>query len=203
MPALVIGRSNVRGLVRLLVLSVLLLGCGTGTTTHGASTPTSHPRLSNIRSLSTPGTTTYLGTVPGTQAFIGLVMSGQAVRAYACDGTPTRLATLADWFTGQVQRGTLAATSQDGVQLQVQVTAQEALGTLTLADGRTLPFTAPVVADTSRAGVYEGTALLNGQSAQAGWVVLQSLDQRGAAFYPSSPIKGAKGTILLVPQLSL
>jgi hypothetical protein len=194
-----IGRPGVRLLPVLLALCVLLLGCGSGATVPNSSTPASLPTLTTIRSLSTPGTTTYLGTVPGTQAFIGLVQSGQEVRAYVCDGTPTRLATLDDWFTGQVQNGTLAASSQSGVHLRVQVTRAEALGTVTLAYGRGLAFTAPFVSDTSQAGVYEGTALLNGQSAHAGWVVLQSLDQRGAAFFPTGPIKSIRiGSLIAV-----
>ena len=40
--------------------------------------------------------------------------------------------------------------------------------------------------------------LLNGRSYQAGWVVLPSGDQRGAASYPSGPVKG---NIALVPLL--
>jgi len=175
----VVWRSGVRWLPALLLLCVVLLGCGSGATTAGTVAPLGIPQLSTIRSLSTPGTTTYLGTVPGTQAFLGIVLTGQEARAYVCDGTPTRLGTLGDWFRGQVHNGTLDATNQGGVHLHAQITVQEARGTLTLADGHTLPFTAPFVSDISQAGVYEGTALLNGQSYHAGWVVLPDGEQRG------------------------
>jgi hypothetical protein len=181
-------------LLALCVLCSLLLGCGSGST----GTTTSKPRISTIRSLSTPASITYLGAIPGTQALIGLVVNGTEARAYVCDGTPTRLATLVDWFTGQWQRGTLAATGPDGLALQVQGIAQSASGRLTLTSGRVYAFSLPKVAATAEVGVFEATVLIDGKGYHAGWLLLPGGEQRGAAlYYPTGPIRGQAMIALL------
>lgn len=68
--------------------------------------------MSDVRCVSTSATRTYLGAVRGTQALLGIVLDGARVRAYVCDGTPSRLATLAEWFVGQVRGGRVQASSQ-------------------------------------------------------------------------------------------
>jgi hypothetical protein len=41
---------------------------------------------------------TRVGRVQGTEAFISVSYDGRRLRAYACDGSPRRLATLSKWF---------------------------------------------------------------------------------------------------------
>jgi hypothetical protein len=142
--------------------------------------------------------------VPGSgqrdQALIGIVLDGARVRAYVCDGTPNRLATLAEWFAGQVLSGRVEASSQDQAHLSAQLGQQSASGTLTEASGRVYAFTIPQVSTTARVGVFEGTALIGGQRYHAGWLMLPGGDQRGAAsYFPASPIRG-QIVIALLPE---
>ena len=122
----------------------------------------------------------------------GIVLNGARVRAYVCDGTPSRLATLAEWFAGQVSGGRVLASSPDQAWLSAQLTGQRAAGTLTLASGRVYQFSIPQVPTTAQVGVLEGTALIAGQRYHAGWLRLAGGDQRGAAtYYPAGPIRGS------------
>ena len=41
-----------------------------------------------------------VGKVDGTNAFVGVSRRGDAIRAYVCDGTPKREATISQWFRG-------------------------------------------------------------------------------------------------------
>jgi hypothetical protein len=151
-----------------------------------------HPTLSEVRSISTGASRTYLGAVNGTRALLGIVLDGAQVRAYVCDGTPSRLARLAEWFDGPVKSNKVQESSQDQqVQLSALLTEQRASGTLRLASGRVYPFSLPQVPATARVGVFEGTATISGQRYHAGWLRLAGGDQHGAAtYFPSSPIRG-------------
>jgi hypothetical protein len=175
-----------------LSLVFLLVGCGSTSSAPASPTASSTPTLSEVRSVSTGATRTYLGAVSGTQALLGIVLDGTQVRAYICDGTPSRLATLAEWFTGQVSEGLVQASSTDQqAQLTAQFTNQNASGTLRLASGRVYLFSIPQVPTTAQVGVFEGTALIAGQRSHAGWLRLAGGDQRGAAtYYPVGPIRG-------------
>lgn len=176
----------------LVALVVLLVGCSPASSAPASPTAVRAPQLRDIRSISTGTTRTYLGAVSGTRALLGIVLDGAQVRAYVCDGTPSRLATLAEWFAGQVKGGKVQASSQDQqVQLTAQFTGQRASGTLRLASGRVYSFGIPQVPATAQVGVFEGTALIAGQRYHGGWLLLLGLDQRGAAtYFPASPIRG-------------
>jgi hypothetical protein len=175
----------------LLTLVFLLVGCGSVSSALTSPKATSTLTLSDIRAVSTAATKTYLGAVSGTRSLIGIVLDGTQARAYVCDGTPSRLARLSEWFAGQVRGGRVQANSPDQAQLTVQLTSRSASGALTLPTGRIYPFTIPQVPTTTQVGVFEGTTLIAGQRYHAGWLVLPGGDQRGAAsYYPSSPVRG-------------
>ena len=163
---------------------------GSTATTSVAQQPI--PALSSLRAVSAPAARTYLGTVTGTRAFIGIVLSGGHARAYVCDGMPRLAGTLADWFAGPVRNGLLeAASTQHHVRLAVRLGRHDAAVALTLADGYSLRFTITLVPAINRAaGIFAGTARLRGRTYQAGWIILPDGRQRGAAFYPASPVKG-------------
>lgn len=176
-----------------LAASLLLPGCGQAQpAATSAAQPT--PALSHMRTVSAPAATTYPGTVTSTRAFVGIVLSGGHARAYVCDGTPRRPATLADWFAGPVRNGLLeAASSQHDARLAARLGRQDAAGTVTLADGQSLRFTIPLVPATNRAvGIFAGTARMRGRTYRAGWIILPDGQQRGAAFFPAHPSKGGR-----------
>lgn len=193
-----LARSSQRFAV-LLILGFLLVGCGSTSPVSISPTGSSTPTLSAVRAVSTDATTTYLGAVNGTQALLGLVLDGSKVRAYVCDGTPSSLATLAEWFAGQVKGSEVQASSQDQqAQFTAQLTRQSASGTLRLASGRVYAFSIPQVSATAQVGVFEGTALIVGKRYHAGWLVLPDGNQRGAAsFYPQGPVRGGLVIALL------
>lgn len=181
----------------LLALGFLLIGCGSGPTSSPSATASSTPTVSDIRVVSTAATKTYLGVVSGTTALIGIVLNGAQARAYVCDGTPSRFATLSEWFAGQVRSGTLAESLQDQAHLTAEIRQQSASGTLTLASGRAFTFMIPLVANTHQVGIFEGTDLIHGERYHAGWIVLPNGDQRGAATYPTGSVRGI--VIALLP----
>lgn len=180
---------------------LFLVGCGSTRLAPVSPTATNAPTLSEVRPVSTGASKTYLGAVNGTQTLLGIVQDGAQVRAYVCDGTPSRLATLAEWFAGQVRASQVQESSQDQqAQLTAQLTDQRASGTLRLASGRVYSFSILRVPATARVGVFEGTALIGGQRYQAGWLLMPDGEQRGAAtYYPSSPVRG-QIVIALLPE---
>jgi hypothetical protein len=179
----------------LLASGFLLLGCGSVSSAPTSPKATSTPHAERYRAVSTTATKTYLGVVSETRALIGIVLDGTQARAYACDGTPSRLATLAEWFAGQVRGSRVQESLLDQARLTVQLTSQSANGTLTRPTGRVYPYTIPRVPTTTQVGVFEGTALIAGQRYHAGWLVLPGGDQRGAAsYYPAGPVRG--GTVI-------
>ena len=176
-----------------LALVYLLVGCGSVSLTPVSPTASRTLTLSQVRSISTGVTRTYLGAVNGTGALLGIVLDGTQVRAYVCDGTPNRLAQLSEWFNGQVKSGRMQASSLDQqAQLTARLTGQRATGTLRLASGRVYSFSIPPVPVTAQVGVFEGTALIAGQRYHAGWLLLPGGDQRGAAtYFPQGPTRGS------------
>ena len=77
------------------------------------------------------------------------------MRAYVCDGTPSRLAQLSEWLTGQVSEGLVQASSLDQqARLTALLSGQRASGTLRLTSGRVYPFSIPQVPTTARVSVF-------------------------------------------------
>ena len=186
-----LARSSGRSAAGLALL-FLLVGCSSTFTAPVSPTASSTPTLSEVRSVSTGATRTYLGSVDRTGALLGIVLDGVQVRAYVCDGTPSRLAQLAEWFDGQVKGGRVQESLPDQqAQLTAQFTGQRASGTLRLASGRVYPFSISQVPATAQVGVFEGTALIAGQRYHAGWLLLPDGEQRGAAtYFPQGPTRG-------------
>ncbi|HEV2253678.1 MAG TPA: hypothetical protein VGS06_10825 [Streptosporangiaceae bacterium] len=176
---------------------VLTAGCGTPrpATAAASAAPAGTLLVGALRPVA--GTLTYLGTVAGTEALIGITVHGTRARAYMCDGVLGRAVTLADWFTGAVRSGTLDAVSgEHRVRLAARLGGLTATGTITLADGRAYEFTAPLAPPGGRAGVFERTGQMLGLPFSAGRIVLPGGGQRGAAEYPTTPVRGHSITYL-------
>ena len=104
---------------------------------------------------------------------------------------PNGPGTLADWFTGRPAGGELhAVSSQHHLRLVARLTRRSGSGTITLASGTTVRFTIPRIATGPRAGVFDGIARWHDRGYRAGWIILPGGQQRGAAFYPSGPVRG-------------
>jgi hypothetical protein len=120
------------------------------------------------------------------------VMAGRTVtRAYLRDGMPSRAVRLADWFRGPVAGGTLEGVSdQHRVRLAARLGPGAAAGTITFTSGQVYGFTAPLAAPSRRAGLSEGSGRLRRPFYHTARIVLRGGGQRGAAEYPSGPIRG-------------
>src|SRR5438067_3163198 len=126
----------------------------------------------------------FAGRVAGTDALIAVVSDGSSVRVYACDGTPTRQLTIGEWFKGTMQGSTIDLESLSGVaHVTAQVTSSGVTGTLQLARGSALSFSATPV--TAPAGFWLYKAIQNGELQWAGWIVLPNGDARGSMPTPA------------------
>jgi hypothetical protein len=67
-----------------------------------------------------PTSDTRVGRVQGTDAFIAVTHDGGQLRAYACDGSARRPATLARWFDARWDGREPVTVVSDGVELRVE-----------------------------------------------------------------------------------
>jgi hypothetical protein len=128
----------------------------------------------------------HAGQVKGTNVFAGIVHKpGNRFRAYVSDGTP-RGATLSAWFRGDVAGdGTLSGTDH-GVTLAARIADDQARGTVTLPDGRVLPF----AMRERRGALVERNFIHEGVRYRSGWVVLEDKRLRGRTMVLGSALTG-------------
>ena len=118
-----------------------------------------------------------LKTLPG--GCIVLSCDGAHVLAYFCDGTDSHPPTVSRWIRGEIAVGGIKAAA-GGVTLVAQLQGHRASGTLTLADGTALPFTAHSRwPDGAEWGVYRSEADFNGVHYVGGWIAY-AVKQAGA-----------------------
>jgi hypothetical protein len=115
---------------------------------------------------------TYVGEFSG-HAAIGIAVADGKAMAYVCDSQ-----TISEWFKGDISGSTLDLTSKSGVRLQATFVGNSASGTLTLADGKSFPFTAELA--TGNAGFYRAETSLEGSPVVGGWIILPDGRQAGA-----------------------
>jgi hypothetical protein len=109
---------------------------------------------------------------------VGIVGNGEALSAYACDGTLDGV-NLAEWFEADVEGEAFSASSDGGASLGGTFDGAElAEGTLTLPDGTAIPFQAEPSTEIS--GLFRGEAETEVGLVVAGWIRLSDEDQRGA-----------------------
>ena len=115
----------------------------------------------------------FVGEAPDADAFVALVADlpegegdERQVRAYLCDGQ-----TVSDWFWGSVDGNDLSLSSDNGAQLEGQLTPDTATGTITDPNGDPVPFEASLATgiaglynvDLSSNGALSGTSQTGGQ----------------------------------------
>ena len=117
----------------------------------------------------------HAGQVKGTSVFVAIVHKpGNRFRAYVSDGTPER-ATLSVWFRGRLAGdGSLSGTDH-GVTLAARIADDRAQGTVTLPDGRVLPF----AMRERRGALVERNFIHEGARYRSGWIVLEDNSVRG------------------------
>lgn len=132
----------------------------------------------------------HAGQAKGTSVFVAIVEKpGNRFRAYVSDGRPTR-ATLSVWFRGDIaEDGSLAATDH-GVTLAARIAEDRARGTVTLPDGRVLPF----AMRERRGGLVERDFFHEGVRYRSGWIVLEDNRVRGRTMVVGDALDGRTAT---------
>jgi hypothetical protein len=125
------------------------------------------------------GAPTYVGKISGADALIALVVDQDAVVAYSC-GRGDALATHTGWFFTELEgqgdeRPLRASESASGLMLTGTVSSTLARGTLKLASGAELPFTAEPARPGTTAGLYQR----DGAEALSGLIVTNDLEAAG------------------------
>ncbi len=84
---------------------------------------------------------TFVGEVPDVKAFVAVTVKqgedGREVRAYLSNGKQIN-----EWFIGPANGNTFDLTSEGKARIEGNLTRETATGTITLADGTSLPFEA-------------------------------------------------------------
>jgi hypothetical protein len=129
----------------------------------------------------------YVGQVGGGGAAVAVSVHGDKAVAYVCNGHA-----VAAWLRGTAVAGKLDLTGKNGARLSVDYRKPKAAGYI-MADGIRYTFSAPVVHRVSSVrrppGLYEATAVVDGVSIKAGWIVLPGGSQVGSVEYdPTSAV---------------
>lgn len=171
----------------LCTFTLLLAACQAGT----SPPKTAHQNTTRLNLQASPGsmTTTPGTSVPGANkpaeyvghsasdnTWVGLSTTGKRVVAFVTDGSEGHAPTFAQWFRGSLTNDVFNATAKDKSgedHMQARLSGSDATGTVTLADGKSLNFTAnPVVPMNQTAGLYRSEHTAKGQHYIAGWIVL-------------------------------
>lgn len=127
-----------------------------------------------------PVTGEFVGDIPEADAFVSLVAEDgeqgseeREIRAYLCDGRQ-----LNEWFTGTVTANEVQLASPNGVQLDAILASETATGTITLSDGNSVGFEAPL--GTGIDGFYPVNITSEGQVSGASWSGSQIEGSRSA-----------------------
>lgn len=107
-------------------------------------------------------TGTFVGSVPDSEVFVAVVAGSRAgdddarsLRVYVCDAK-----SVSEWFPTAGENDIAADSMSGDAHVEATLEGGEATGTLELADGRSLPFTAERA--TGIAGLYDTVALPDG-----------------------------------------
>src|SRR5258708_21722143 len=214
----------------LCTFTLVLAGCrGTSPSKNSTSQTTSQLMLQQSPTVTATvapvGGKVYVGQVPNQNAWIGITTDGTNSEAFVTDGSQSHPAKFDRWFKGLVTKNTVDTTSPDksgNDHLQAMLTDSTASGTVTLAGGQSIAFTAnalpssmgsatPSATATLSAtatpsntatpstgvtpGLYKGTGSANGDNYTAGWVVMpNATSSTGTATPSATTTPSATGT---------
>ncbi|MGH2509169.1 MAG: hypothetical protein ACRDHZ_17455, partial [Ktedonobacteraceae bacterium] len=148
-------------------------------TPSGSETPSASETPGGAGTL---GQQVYIGQVPNANnptnmTWVALSSSnGNQMTAFVTDGTKDHAPTFAHWYSGNLQNNKF--TAQAGLpkagKIEATITQDTATGTITLPNGKTLPFTADMLQSTSTsigAGLYKSEQIVNGADYVVGWIL--------------------------------
>jgi len=124
----------------------------------------------------TPTRADFAGRVGGGGGSVAVSVHGDKAIAYVCNGS-----TVEGWMRGKVENGKLTLTGKN----QAHLTASIHTGTVTgdvEAHGTDYSFSVSTVSKSSgkSSGLYQATAVVQGKTIKAGWIVLRDGTQIGS-----------------------
>jgi hypothetical protein len=120
----------------------------------------------------TPTRANYAGRVGGGGGSVAVSVHGDKAIAYVCNGS-----TVEGWMRGKVENGKLTLTGKNKAHLTASYHAGKVSGDVE-AHGTDYSFSVSTVNKPS--GLYQATAVVQGKTIKAGWIVLDDGTQIGS-----------------------
>ncbi|HMH38641.1 MAG TPA: hypothetical protein VK584_17070 [Streptosporangiaceae bacterium] len=124
----------------------------------------------------TPTRADFAGRVGGGGGSVAVAVHGDKAVAYVCNGS-----TVEGWMRGKVQNGKLTLTGKNKAHLTASYHAGKVSGDVE-AHGTDYSFSVSTVGKSSSksSGLYQATAVVQGKTIKAGWIVLGDGTQIGS-----------------------
>jgi hypothetical protein len=124
----------------------------------------------------TPTRADFAGRVGGGGGSVAVAVHGDKAVAYVCNGS-----TVEGWMRGKVQSGKLTLTGKNNTHLTASIHTSTVTGDVE-AHGTDYSFSVSTVSkSTSKSsGLYQATAVVQGKTIKAGWIVLGDGTQIGS-----------------------
>ena len=124
----------------------------------------------------TPTRADFAGRVGGGGGSVAVAVHGDKAVAYVCNGS-----TVEGWMRGKVQNGKLVLTGKNKAHLTASYHAGKVTGDVE-AHGTDYSFSMSTVSKSSSksSGLYQATAVVQGKTIKAGWIVLGDGTQIGS-----------------------
>jgi hypothetical protein len=144
--------------------------------TESSEAPEQSPAAAPAPTRTTPTRADFAGRVGGGGGSVAVSVHGDKAIAYVCNGS-----TVEGWMRGKVENGKLTLTGKN----QAHLTASIHTGTVTgdvEAHGTDYSFSVSTVSKSSgkSSGLYQATAVVQGKTIKAGWIVLRDGTQIGS-----------------------
>jgi serine/threonine-protein kinase len=139
-----------------------------------ASAPAAAPSPAPTRT--TPTRADFTGRVGGGGGSVAVAVHGDKAIAYVCNGS-----TVEGWMRGKVENGKLTLTGKNNTHLTASIHTGTVTGDVE-AHGTDYSFSVPTVSKSSSksSGLYQATAVVQGKTIKAGWIVMGDGTQIGS-----------------------
>jgi serine/threonine-protein kinase len=137
-----------------------------------ASSPAPAAAPSPAPTRTTPTRADFAGRVGGGGGSVAVSVHGDKAIAYVCNGS-----TVEGWMRGKVENGKLTLTGKNKAHLTASIHAGKVTGDVE-AHGTDYSFSVSTVSKSS--GLYQATAVVQGKTIKAGWIVLRDGTQIGS-----------------------
>lgn len=138
------------------------------------SSPAAAPSPAPTRT--TPTRADFVGRVGGGGGSVAVSVHGDKAIAYVCNGS-----TVEGWMRGKVENGKLTLTGKDKAHLTASIHTSTVTGDVE-AHGTDYSFSVSTVSKSSSksSGLYQATAVVQGKTIKAGWIVQDDGTQIGS-----------------------